>query len=147
MGLKIRWVDGRKEINLFLDFRKSRVIILAFLIPFISWRFWCYIFELLTTSFHEIQNFLKVFWLDKKTAWIFEIRFSSKHVLRKIFLYKEIQLWWAHQIISRFLKLQIYEPTNFFHEFIYLCTLGVSPSLVSRYCEDYRFRSTWGPYN
>ena len=24
--------------------------------------------------------------------------------------------------------------------------LGVSPSLVSRYCEDYWFWSTWGPY-
>ena len=27
-----------------------------------------------------------------------------------------------------------------------ICTLGVSPSLVSRYCDDYRFRSIWGPY-
>ena len=26
-------------------------------------------------------------------------------------------------------------------------TLEVSPILVSRYCEDYRFWSTWGPYN
>ena len=27
-----------------------------------------------------------------------------------------------------------------------VCILGVSPSLVSRYWEDYRFWSTWGPY-
>ena len=28
----------------------------------------------------------------------------------------------------------------------YVCILGVSPSLVSRYCEGSRFWSTWGPY-
>ena len=27
-----------------------------------------------------------------------------------------------------------------------VCTLGVSPSLVSRYCEGYSFWSIWGPY-
>ena len=27
-----------------------------------------------------------------------------------------------------------------------VCTLGVSPSLVSRYCEGYSFGSTWRPY-